>query len=132
MGVGQRKGKPKGLRDPKQVQDQIETASGERVTPPLPLAYTVLESEGSKILRVEISKGAERPYCIDGHKFYVRDESDTNMAVRDEIVALVLEAHGERQRSGQKSGRGEESRRSRQPPAWPRQIGRVFPKFRSG
>jgi hypothetical protein len=33
--------------------------------------------------------GADPPYVIDENKIYVRDETDSNLAVRDEIVALV-------------------------------------------
>ena len=92
IGVGQRKGKPKGLTNPAQVQQEIESGLDERLTPPLELKIDQLESQQVKILSVQIPKGADRPYCMDGHKFYVRDESDTNLAVRDEIVALVLES----------------------------------------
>jgi hypothetical protein len=39
-----------------------------------------------------IPKGEERPYCVDDYKYYVRDEAETTLAVRDELVALVREA----------------------------------------
>jgi hypothetical protein len=118
VGVGQRKGKPKGLTDPKQTQNEIEKALSDRVMPPLPVAIDTVESEGAKILRLQVSKGADRPYCLDQQKFYVRDEGETNLAVRDEVVALVLEAQGdqkdEKPKQQQKSSRSSSSsRRSR-------------------
>jgi hypothetical protein len=38
---------------------------------------------------VIVPRGSGPPYAIDDNKIYVRDESDTSLAVRDEIVALV-------------------------------------------
>ena len=113
VGVGQRKGKPKGLSDPTQVQTQIEEALSSRLTPPLKPTIEVIESEGAKILKVETAKGADRPYCLDDHKFYVRDESDTSLAVRDEVVALVLEAQKDESEPSQKSSRSRGRRRRR-------------------
>ena len=55
-----------------------------------------------------IPKGQDRPYCVDDYKYYVRDEAETTLAVRDELVALVREAlegqqveHGTRKMSAQ-------------------------------
>jgi hypothetical protein len=36
-----------------------------------------------------VQPGKEKPYTIDENRFYVRDESETTLAVRDEIVRLV-------------------------------------------
>jgi hypothetical protein len=44
-----------------------------------------------------IPKGTDRPYCVDDYKYYVRDEAETTLAVRDELVALVSEAVREQQ-----------------------------------
>ena len=41
------------------------------------------------MLQIAVSVGKNPPYVIDDYKIYVRDETDTNLAVRDEIVALV-------------------------------------------
>ena len=46
------------------------------------------------MLRIQTPKGPDLPYALDDNKFYVRDEADTSLAVRDEIVALVREAFG--------------------------------------
>ncbi|MCB0045910.1 MAG: putative DNA binding domain-containing protein [Caldilineaceae bacterium] len=89
VGVGTRKGAPKGLSDPKKVEKEILQGLDERVTPPLEVKTKIAETEGVKVLIVETAKGDDRPYCLDDHKFYVRDEGDTSLAVRDEIVALI-------------------------------------------
>jgi hypothetical protein len=44
------------------------------------------------VVRLVIPRGSDPPHAIDGSKIYVRDEADTNLAVRDEIVALVRRA----------------------------------------
>jgi len=92
VGVGLRKGKPKGLSDPKKVQQELQAVIDEKLTPPLNIKFDVLESEQSEILRLQIPKGEAKPYCLDGYRIYVRDENETNLAVRDEIVALVRES----------------------------------------
>jgi hypothetical protein len=99
VGASQRKEKPKGLDNPKQVEDDIRTALGERLTPPHEIKIDGLYSQGVQVLRIRVSKGTDRPYCLDGNKFYVRDEAETSLAVRDEIFALVREVLSERGRA---------------------------------
>ncbi|MCB0130606.1 MAG: putative DNA binding domain-containing protein, partial [Caldilineaceae bacterium] len=82
IGAGLRKGPPKGLDNAKQVQAEVQAAIDGRITPPLAVTVDMVESEGAKVMRVQVPKGQDRPYCIDDHKFYVRDENETNMAVR--------------------------------------------------
>ena len=53
---------------------------------------TLFAREGAKVLRISVGEGEDKPYCLDGSKFYVRNDAETDLAVRDEIVALVLEA----------------------------------------
>ena len=50
----------------------------------------VQTTRGVKIVRLVVPKGSDPPYAIDDSKIYVRSESETSMAVRDEIVNLVL------------------------------------------
>ena len=37
-----------------------------------------------------VPRGDDPPYAVDDNKIYVRDEAETGLAVRDEIVGLVL------------------------------------------
>jgi hypothetical protein len=64
------------------------------MTPQLEVKIDVVMSQNAKVLRVQTAKGLDIPYALDGSKFYVRDEAETDLAVRDEIVALVREALG--------------------------------------
>lgn len=94
--VGAKPGKDKlrGITSPAQVEQDIRKAIGERMTPQLEAKIDVMQSQSAKILRVQVPKGLDIPYALDDNKFYVRDEAETSLAVRDEIVALVREALG--------------------------------------
>jgi len=91
LGASARKGTPKGLPKPSLVLQEVQDAMEARLTPPLDVKIEGLKSHGVNLLRMSVPRGDERPYCLDGSKFYVRDDGDTNLAVRDEIVALVME-----------------------------------------
>jgi hypothetical protein len=67
------------------IQHDIET----KVTPPLDLQIDQQETEGKNVIRIQVPVGKDPPYAIDESKIYVRDEGETNLAVRDEIVELV-------------------------------------------
>jgi len=79
-----------GIPDPEQTIKQIEKEIGNRISPPLHCQMDVHEYRGKKIVRVLIPRGEEPPYAVDDNKIYVRDEAETGLAVRDEIVNLVL------------------------------------------
>jgi len=91
IGASPRKDKPKGLPNPKEVEAEVRAALVDRLTPPLEVKVDTFQSEEVQVLRLRVPKGNDRPYCLDDNKFYVRDETETSLAVRDEIVALVRE-----------------------------------------
>ena len=94
VGANARKGKVKGLDNSNQAQKEIQQAITERLTPPLEPRYEVITNSGADVLRIGVDAGDEKPYCLDGSKFYVRSDAETSLALRDEIVALVLESVG--------------------------------------
>jgi hypothetical protein len=77
------------IPDPQQIIRLIRHDIEAKVTPPLDLTIDLQESEGKNVIRVQVPQGSDPPYAIDGSKIYVRDEGETNLAVRDEIVELV-------------------------------------------
>lgn len=88
----------KGINKPKSEINTIRNEIEKRITPPLEVEIDEQETQGKKILQISVSVGDDPPYAIDDNRIYVRDETDTNLAVRDEIVALVkrnLRAKGE-------------------------------------
>jgi hypothetical protein len=79
-----------GISSPEQAIQQLDKEINTRITPPLQCTIDVHETGGKKILRVLIPRGDDPPYAVDDNKVYVREEADTGLAVRDEIVSLVL------------------------------------------
>ena len=94
VGASARKGPVKGLPNIKGVQKELQEAIAERLQPQLEVRFETAQSDNAQVLRVSVDEGDEKPYCLDQSKFYVRNDAETSLAVRDEIVALVLENAG--------------------------------------
>ncbi len=110
VGANHRKSTPTGLAKPGDVEQQIRTTLDERLTPPLELKYDVVQSQGVKMLRIQVPKGSDRPYCLDDYKYYVRDETESTLAVRDELVALIRDMpEGQNAKAGKNSDGAEKS-----------------------
>ncbi len=90
---GEAKKPVSGVQNPEQVIAQLNKEISTRITPPLQCAVDVHDTNGKKVLRVLIPRGDDPPYAVDDNKVYVRDEAETGLAVRDEIVSLVLRSH---------------------------------------
>jgi len=80
-----------GVSNPAQSIKQLEKEISNRISPPLQCTVDVHKTGGKNILRVLVPRGEDRPYAVDDNKIYIRDEADTGLAVRDEIVGLVLQ-----------------------------------------
>ncbi|TET80828.1 MAG: transcriptional regulator [Anaerolineales bacterium] len=68
----------------------LQQELSKRISPHLSCQVDTQETQGKKVIRVLIPRGEDPPYAVDDNKIYVRDEADTGLAVRDEIVQLVL------------------------------------------
>lgn len=85
-----KKQKPAGIDHPKQTMEVLEREIRRAITPAaFEVEMDVLETQGKTVIRLQVPFGADRPYAIDQSMIYVRDEAETNLAVRDEIVSLV-------------------------------------------
>ena len=84
------KNAPPGITGPEQSITQLDKEINTRITPPLQSTLDAHEFHGKKIIRVLIPRGIDPPYAVDDNKIYVRNEAETSLAVRDEIVNLVL------------------------------------------
>ena len=78
-----------GVQKPSEAVNQIRSEVEKKINPPLDIQIDVQLTQRKKVLQITVPVGDNPPYVIDDHKIYVRDETDTNLAVRDEIVALV-------------------------------------------
>ena len=85
-----------GITNPEQAILQLDKEVNTRLSPQLTFSIDIHETGGKKILRVLIPRGDDPPYAVDDNKIYVRDEAETGLAVRDEIVGLVLRGQRDR------------------------------------
>lgn len=81
---------PTGVSDPSGAIQTLSQEIERKITPPIAVTIDAQESQGVKVVRVIVPRGDDPPYAIEDNRIYVRDESDTSLAVRDEIVQLVL------------------------------------------
>jgi hypothetical protein len=82
-------GPVQGVTSPDQLIKQLEKEIPSRISPPEVYSIDIQKYRGKEILRILIPRGNEPPYALDDNKIYIREEDETNLAVRDEIVSLV-------------------------------------------
>lgn len=80
---------PVGVDNPQEGIDLLQQEISRMISPRLDVEIDVQETQGKAIIRVQVPSAGDRPYAIEDNKIYVRDEADTSLAVRDEIVNLV-------------------------------------------
>ncbi len=85
---------PIGVPDPEESARGLRDALARSVVPKLDVAVDVESSGGKPVLIVSVPKGMNTPYATDAGQVFVRQESETVIALRDEIVQLVREAAG--------------------------------------
>ncbi len=79
-----------GIPNPSQSLQQLEKDINTRISPPLQCSLTLSDYQGKKILKIIVPESNDPPCALDDYKIYVRNENETSLAVRDEIVRLVL------------------------------------------
>lgn len=91
LGVSSDASKPvAGINNPDQAVKLLEKEIQNRISPPVHLTIDLQKHKNQSIIRILIPRGEDAPYALDENKIYIRDEDETNIAVRDEIVTLVL------------------------------------------
>ena len=76
------------------AQEQVETILDDvarYVVPPLQIAVDLASTDNKQVLVITVPAGADKPYAVAPGTIYVRQEGETAVAVRDEIVQLVRE-----------------------------------------
>jgi len=90
IGINEDVNKPiTGINNPSQSIKQLEKEISTRISPPLNCTVDSHKTAGKSIIRVLVPRGEDPPYAVDDNKIYVREETETNLAVRDEIVNLI-------------------------------------------
>lgn len=81
---------PEGIPKVTAAIEQLYAEIDSKITPKLDVDIDAQESQGKTIIRIQVPRGMDVPYAVDESKIYVRDESDTSLAVRDEIVQMIM------------------------------------------
>jgi hypothetical protein len=84
-----RRKKVKGIDSPRENVELLRREISQTITPNLRFEIDTQETGGKTVIRIEVPFGEDRPYAIDGNRIYIRDDNETTLAVRDEIVNLV-------------------------------------------
>jgi Schlafen, AlbA_2 len=80
---------PIGVTAPKSAMDAIHKAVQKQITPPIEITFATHDVNKVKVLQINVPRGDDLPYAIDENKIFVRNESETVQAVRDEIVNII-------------------------------------------
>lgn len=83
------KAPPKGVDRPEEAADEIRAEINRAITPSVEVDVATHASEGHKVLEIKVAKGSDTPYVMAGSQIFVRQESETVAAMRDEIIRLV-------------------------------------------
>ncbi len=115
---------PAGVRDVHRSIERLKTRIASQITPEPPVTIDEVMSKGRHVVRIAVQAGSDLPYALDEQKFFVRDESETTLAVRDEIVRLVERSLGETAAATPpaRETRQAETRREPEKPAAPERL----------
>jgi len=83
-----------GVPNAEEAARGLSDAIARSVVPKLDVTVEVASSAGKPVLIVTVPKGLNTPYATDAGQVFVRQEHQTVVALRDEIVQLVREAVG--------------------------------------
>ena len=78
-----------GISDVQSSTNTLQNEINSLISPPINVEIDSQETHNKNIIRIQVPFGEDRPYAVENSKIYVRDEGDTNLAIRDEIVNLV-------------------------------------------
>ena len=82
----------RGVEGANELVELIKAEAARQVVPPLAPDIEMLTSDDKAVLVVTVPRGTETPYALEPGYIYVRQESETALALRDEIVQLVRAA----------------------------------------
>lgn len=80
---------PVGVESLSRNIELLQNEIANKITPALDATIDALETQNRVVIRIQVPRGEDLPYAIEDNKIYVRDEGETALAVRDEIVRLV-------------------------------------------
>jgi len=82
----------RGVEGASELTELLRGEAARQIVPPLAPDVESLQSDDKTVLVVTVPKGTETPYALEPGYIYVRQEGETTLALRDEIVQLVRAA----------------------------------------
>lgn len=79
----------RGVEGAATMVELLRSGAERQIVPPLALDLEMLSSGEQTVLIVTVPKGTETPYALEPGYIFVRQEGETALALRDEIVQLV-------------------------------------------
>ncbi|PJF48881.1 MAG: PHP domain-containing protein [Chloroflexi bacterium] len=81
--------KAPGISDARDALQKLALEMEKRITPKLPAPVQVRTLDGANVLHIQVPRGEDAPYVLDGAHFFVRADAESRPATRDEIVAIA-------------------------------------------
>ncbi|MEX1158523.1 MAG: RNA-binding domain-containing protein, partial [Thermomicrobiales bacterium] len=78
-----------GVEDAPEMARSIAEDLARYVTPPIAGTIDITATENRQIIVIQVPAGGDKPYAVLPSTIYVRQEGETTLALRDEIVELV-------------------------------------------
>jgi hypothetical protein len=78
-----------GVGDPKPLIAELTGEIAEQITPPVSVAFEETESDGKAVLVLDVAEGTHKPHAIAPGGIFVRRNTGSAQATRDEIVHMV-------------------------------------------
>jgi hypothetical protein len=101
----------RGLDRPEETAATLRSEIQRRISPPVEVDISVVKTRGKPVLRLSVPSGPQKPYALEGSKIYIRQEAETSLAVREEIIHIISQ--------GAKEGQSEEAQPTEQPSVTP-------------
>jgi PHP family Zn ribbon phosphoesterase len=80
---------PQGILKTTPAIESLYAEVDAKITPKLEIEVDTQSTQKKAVIRIQVPKGDDPPYVIDDYKIFIRDEAETSLAVRDEIVRIV-------------------------------------------
>lgn len=80
---------PPGVNNSAQIISFINKEVEDRISPPVKISIDTQKLRKKDVIQILVPRGDESPYALDENQIFIREETETNLAVRDEIVTLV-------------------------------------------
>ena len=111
-----------GVEKPEEAIALLKNELQKATTPPIGATMEIMQTDGKPVILIKVPKGAETPYVLGTGQIYVRQESETDLAMRDQIVRLVLASHAPAMPPGWPPPRPPSTPRPSRPSPRPRRL----------